>query len=260
LQADSPQGKSRAKGGYPANRRARSAVVDTDLAGPDSGKPGGGVAPPPTDAEATGGGRLSYRVDTVLAMSASAAEGASSVHVPPAPAVVAPEAASPLVEDGPSWDLFDEIPSDDAELVEVVRSLLAAEPRPFLPVALDEDRADGYDLSDLDEYYLGEVRRGAVVVLRDGYVSEAEWGADIDVGLDAVGDFQADHHLLADRISAHYGAPLDDAEELRYSDSGSTVQWQVGESKLVLEVFANYGDGNIELHLWLAVVTDPADD
>lgn len=168
-------------------------------------------------------------------------------------------AALPL-EDDPSWDLFDEIPSGDDELVELVRSLLAAEPRPFLPVALDEDRADAYDLSDLDEYYLEQVRRGALVVLRDGYVSEAEWGADLDVGLDATGDFQTDQQLLARRITEQYGEPVDETEELRDSDSGSAVYWRVGESKLVLQVFVNYGDGDIELHLWLGVVVDQAGD
>jgi hypothetical protein len=128
-------------------------------------------------------------------------------------------------DDDPSWDLFDVIPSGDDELVALVHALLGAEPRPFLPLTLDEDRADIHDLSGFDEVDLEEVRLGSVAVLRDGY-----------------------------------GEPVGDAEELRCSDSGKAVRWRVGESTLVLQLFVEHGDGDIELHLWLAAVADQVAD
>ncbi|MFI9276169.1 hypothetical protein ACIGXM_36650 [Kitasatospora sp. NPDC052896] len=164
------------------------------------------------------------------------------------------EPTSPPLGGEPSERLIDEILAGERDVVELARSLVSAEPRPFLPLTMDEDRSGPYELDGLDDHYLEDVRRGALLVLAGDYVSEAEWGEDLTEGFDRMDDYASDFDVLVERLSAHYGEPVEGAEELRCSDSGKAAHWRAGGSTLVLQVYSSYGDGDIELHLWLAAV------
>ncbi|MFI9298873.1 hypothetical protein ACIG0C_05635 [Kitasatospora aureofaciens] len=155
--------------------------------------------------------------------------------------------------------ILDDLLAGRPGILELTRALTSAEPRSFRPLLADEDRSSPYDLDGLDDYEREQVRRGALLVLADDFVDETEWGGDdIAVGFRRADDFSEDFEELVTLISAHYGEAVENADELRYSDSGKAAYWRAGESTLVLQVFVNYPGGNIELHLWLAAIADQA--
>lgn len=134
--------------------------------------------------------------------------------------------------------------------------LTESEPRPFQPLRRWDDRTDAHDLDRLDEGDLEEVRCGALFVLASTYVGEGDWDEGESSG-DDYGEYFDD---FVGRISAHYGEPVHGEEELAYSESEQVAHWQVGDSRLVLQTYRDYGDGDIENQLWLAAVVDePAD-
>ncbi|MFJ9843275.1 hypothetical protein ACIRYZ_22925 [Kitasatospora sp. NPDC101155] len=155
--------------------------------------------------------------------------------------------------------ILDDLLTGRRRILELTRSLTSAEPHSFLPLLADEDRSSPYDLDGLDDDEREQVRRGALLVLADDFVDEAEWGGDnITVGFRRTDTFSDDFEELVKLISAHYGEAVENTDELRCSDSGKAAYWRAGESTLVLQVFENYPGGNIELHLWLAAIADQA--
>ncbi|MEV0986490.1 hypothetical protein [Streptomyces sp. NPDC049949] len=77
-----------------------------------------------------------------------------------------------------------------------------------------------------------------------------------DWTVERFGEIEAD---AVSRLTARFGEPLPGVEPcLRSGDGEPSTVWQAGDRRLVLQSHFLVGDGDVEIQLWLAAVSDDA--
>ncbi|MFJ7166577.1 WG repeat-containing protein [Streptomyces globosus] len=143
----------------------------------------------------------------------------------------------------------------DGDTAEAARQLLAAPARPFHPCSLIFGGDDPYDLSDLDAHDQERVRDGALAVIASKWLA-GEWIAEYPFLLDRTqACFDEITRTLERRLRAAFGDPLPWARSsLRSGDGEWSATWEVDGRHLVLQSYAQIGDGDTEFQVWLAAV------
>ncbi|WP_370374701.1 WG repeat-containing protein [Catenulispora sp. GP43] len=162
----------------------------------------------------------------------------------------------PLFSSGPD-EHFHLIEAWKGGVVGLARGLEAGEPGPFLPASLVSwEERDPYDL---DEDDLAKALAGAIHILASSYIKEELWGEYLFLEDHYIDAYDRYFTVLRGELSAHYGEPLSKPPRrhgLRSSEGGGLAAWQVGERTLYLQQHCNYGDGDFEHQLWLALVQE----
>ncbi|MFD7084225.1 hypothetical protein [Streptomyces sp. NPDC059918] len=148
------------------------------------------------------------------------------------------------------------------DIGELAVELLAAEPRWFEPCSLISDsRQDPYEPAEPedDPEADDDAWWGAMSVVAEAFLY-AEHQHDFSFlqgwAVERFGEIETD---AVGRLTARFGEPLPGAElSLRCGDGESSTVWQAGDGRLVLQSYMLVGDGDVEIQLWLAAVTDPA--
>ncbi|MEY9935612.1 hypothetical protein ABH926_010294 [Catenulispora sp. GP43] len=159
-----------------------------------------------------------------------------------------------------SQDFFLRPEARTGDVAAIADELIAQEPREFVPYSLVFDgERDVYDLDEVDEDDLEyKLRTGALEVLAQSYVGEGPWG-EYPFLMDEQGsDFSCFFAEASKQLTARFGEPThgrEDGHVVAYSDSGLLDVWRLPDGRqLVLQIYANTGDGDFEFQLWLAVV------